>query len=105
MASLRKAGLVTSVRGAQGGYQLAKDPQQMTVGEVIRVLGGPISPMACVDEDDSEPCRQQEGCATRELWKRLRDSMTDVLDSTTLEDLKQRALAMNSGADSFMYHI
>ncbi len=105
MATLRKAGLVSSVRGAQGGYELAKSPGEMVVGEIIRALEGPISPMPCVDQDGGQSCGHGEGCATRQLWKRLRDSMADVLDSTTLDDLKQQALAMGAGDDSFMYHI
>lgn len=105
MATLRKAGLVISVRGAQGGYELAKPPSEMAIGEIIRVLEGPISPMPCVDQDGGQPCKQVEGCATRQLWRRLRDSMTDVLDSTTLEDLCQQALALGAREDSFMYHI
>jgi len=103
MAILRKAGLVNSIRGAQGGYELAKPPRAMAVGEIIRALEGPISPMPCVNEDrPGKNCKQGDGCATRELWKRLRDSMADVLDSVTLEDLCQRTLTMNAEEDSVL---
>lgn len=100
MATLRKAGLVESVRGAQGGYKLAKPPEAMVVGEIIRALEGPISPMPCVDEDEGKNCKQGDGCVTRELWKKLRDSMVDVLDSVTLEDLRRRTLAINAEKES-----
>jgi Rrf2 family protein len=85
---LRKAGLVESKRGAQGGYQLTRPPEQMKVGEVYRVMEGPVAPMECVSEDESEQtCPLIEGCETRPVWLKLRDSIAGVLDSMTLADL------------------
>ena len=104
VASLRKAGLVTSVRGAQGGYQLAAPPAKVPVGDIIRTLEGPIGPMTCV-EDDTSDCTQFERCATRVLWQRLKESMESVLDNTTLETLCQDAMKLKAKNDSFMYHI
>lgn len=75
---LRNAGLVKSVRGAYGGYILAKHPSEITAGDIIRVLEGPISPVEGIE--DEEP-------AKRELWIRIRDAVKDVLDNTTVEDL------------------
>lgn len=77
IAPLRNAGLVRSVRGAYGGYILSREPGKITVGDVIRILEGPIEP---VDFEEEEPAR-------KDLWMRVRDSITEVLDSTTLEDL------------------
>ena len=104
MASLRKAGLVTSVRGAQGGYQLSLAPEDMPVGDIIRTLEGPIAPMDCVDIE-SRSCQQFNRCATRVLWERLRDSMEKVLDETTLATLCQEGMKLQAVDDSFMYHI
>lgn len=87
IAPLRKAGLVQSVRGAQGGYELAREPAEITIGDILRVLEGPIAPVDCLDHNDSGACCRADGCAARTVWKRLQDSMTDVLDSTTLADL------------------
>jgi Rrf2 family protein len=88
MLPLRRAGLVVSTRGAHGGYQLARPPEQVKVGEIYRVMEGPVAPMSCVSEDsDDETCPMLEGCATRIVWLRVRDSIIDVLDSTTLADL------------------
>jgi Rrf2 family cysteine metabolism transcriptional repressor len=87
MVPLKKAGVVKSVRGAQGGYLLAREPQQITVGEIIRVLEGPIAPMACVSEEFPEPCDRSEGCVTKEIWEKVRDSISSVLDSYSLADL------------------
>ncbi len=105
MGNLRKAGLVSSVRGAQGGYQLASAPEKIPVGDIIRTLEGPIAPMDCVEEDASAGCRQFERCATRVLWERLRDSMEQVLDTTTLETLIEEGMRLRAKDDSFMYHI
>ncbi len=78
IAPLRNAGLVKSVRGAYGGYILAKEATEITAGDIIRVLEGPISPVDFTEEDDP---------AKRDLWLRIRDSIADVLDSTTLDSL------------------
>jgi len=78
VAPLRNAGLVKSVRGAYGGYILAKPPEEITSGDVIRVLEGPISPVDFTEEDDP---------AKRDLWIRIKNAIAEVLDSTTLSAL------------------
>ena len=78
IAPLRNAMLVKSVRGAYGGYMLAKEPQEITAGDIIRVLEGPISPVEVMDNE--EP-------AKRDLWIKIRDAVKEVLDNTTLLDL------------------
>lgn len=93
IAPLRNAGLVKSIRGAYGGYLLAKEPSMITAGDIIRVLEGPISPVEVLD--DEEP-------AKRELWIRIRDAVKGVLDNTTLEDLA----SYNDGEqDAYMFYI
>lgn len=88
VSELRKAGLVQSVRGSQGGYLLAKDPSTITTGDIIRILEGPIGPVQCVVEvPGTEICDCADSCVERLLWKRLRDSMVQVLDGITLADL------------------
>ncbi|NLM41487.1 MAG: Rrf2 family transcriptional regulator [Firmicutes bacterium] len=96
MGALRKAGLVASKRGAQGGYELAHPPERITIGQVIRVLEGPITPLDCLDSDSGGGpyCDQPEQCVLRGLWKKLQDSMESVLDNTTLEDLRQKAIRL-----------
>ena len=85
---LRRAGLVESKRGAQGGYQLARPPIAVGVGEVYRVMEGPVAPMDCVSEDPADQtCPLIDGCETRPVWLKVRDSIVEALDSTTLADL------------------
>lgn len=101
MASLRKAGLVTSKRGAQGGYELAYPPAEIRIGDIIRVLEGPITPLDCLDVSTGTGpyCGHPEQCVLRGLWKSLQDSMEQVLDNTTLEDLRQDALQLKVAED------
>ncbi|MBO8125841.1 MAG: Rrf2 family transcriptional regulator [Firmicutes bacterium] len=90
MSSLRKSGLVHSVRGAQGGYKLTRPPEEITVGEVLRSLEGPLAPVECVDETGAG-CSRMDDCYTVVVWERLRDAINGVLDSTSLADLLDQA--------------
>jgi Rrf2 family protein len=87
--SLREAGLVTSTRGARGGYRLARPPAETRMGEIIRALEGPIAPMVCASEDPSHAgiCDRTGFCNVNLLWVKVRDAITDALDSVTLADL------------------
>ncbi|NLZ93841.1 MAG: Rrf2 family transcriptional regulator [Firmicutes bacterium] len=84
---LRHAGLINSVRGAKGGYILAKAPSEIKVGDIIRALEGPIAPVDCVAENDADVCSRSTACLTKGIWQRLRDSMAEVLDDITLADV------------------
>jgi len=95
IAILRKSGLIKSVQGAQGGYMLAKPPKEITVGDVLRVLEGPLVPVDCVDENvGGQDCRRYEQCVSRLVWEKVRDSVSKVVDSITLEDMCHDAKAM-----------
>ncbi|NLO90260.1 MAG: Rrf2 family transcriptional regulator [Clostridia bacterium] len=104
LSTLRRAGLVKSIRGAQGGYMLAGSPKEITIGEIIRTLEGSVAPKNCVDDENPEVCERAESCVTRMVWERLKDSINEVLDSITLYDLCEEAKKMCS-ANSFMYYI
>lgn len=86
LGSLRKAGLVTTVRGAQGGYQLAKPPDQISVGHIIDAMEGPLNLSECATECECE-CPRSEGCKTRRVWEYLTDSINRLLYSITLQDM------------------
>ncbi|PKM80311.1 MAG: AsnC family transcriptional regulator [Firmicutes bacterium HGW-Firmicutes-13] len=85
---LRRAELINSVRGARGGYTLARDPSQINIGDIVRVLEGPIAPVNCVIEGSEEVCcKRTEDCLSRGVWEKLRDRITEVLDDISLEDM------------------
>jgi Rrf2 family protein len=86
---LNKAGYVRSIRGAQGGYRLAKEPSEYTVGMILRLTEGSIAPVDCLDED-SDGCERCNNCVTREVWKELYDAITNVVDRITLQDLVEK---------------
>jgi Rrf2 family protein len=95
MMRLRAAQLVRSHRGVNGGYELARDPREVTVGEVIRVMDGPLAPSPCASQTAHVPCPAyrcptETGCVLRGLWLDVRDAISGVLDSTTFADLAQR---------------
>lgn len=96
LASLRRAGLVESTRGAQGGYSLAKTPKEICVGDIIRTLEGPLGPMDCVNEESQDnACARSGGCVTKIVWEKVRDSITQVLDSITLDHMCAQTIKEN----------
>ncbi|GAA0514603.1 Rrf2 family transcriptional regulator [Deinococcus depolymerans] len=82
---LRRAGFIRSVRGAHGGYRLARPPHEITAYEVVIVMEGSLAPVACVEPDHA--CQAAGVCGTQALWKRVDDALRDVLDRSTLRDL------------------
>jgi Rrf2 family transcriptional regulator, cysteine metabolism repressor len=96
--SLRDAGLVTSTRGAHGGYELARPPGDIRMSEVLRALEGPLAPMICASDDPEHAivCDRSSRCTVNVLWVRVRDAITSTLDSMTLADLVPPRVA---GAD------
>jgi Rrf2 family protein len=86
ISTLTKAGAVKSLRGPQGGYRLAKNPEQYTVGMILRLMEGSLSPVACLD-DEENTCPKESECITILLWKKLDDAIKGVVDTITLGDL------------------
>jgi len=91
---LRNAGLVKSVRGAYGGYVLAKPANEITAGDIIRILEGPITPVEGIE--DEEPAKQQ-------LWIQIRDAVKHVLDTTSLDDLANYEATQEN--EPYMFYI
>jgi len=85
---LISAGILRSIRGAKGGFLLAKTPEEIKLSSVIQILEGPISPTECVN--NPAICNRSSSCATREVWDELKRAMVGVLESTTLHDLAER---------------
>ena len=85
LGSLRRAGLVTTVRGAQGGYQLSRPPGEITVGDIIDATEGPLTISECLS--DTESCHKSGQCPTRKVWESLSNSINALLQSITLQDM------------------
>jgi len=89
--TLKRAGLISSVRGPGGGYVLARDPTQIRASDVLRAVDEILDPVFCVDEGQEPACHRADGCPTHWLWARLGEAIHDVLDSVTLAELCERA--------------
>ncbi|MCI6277211.1 MAG: Rrf2 family transcriptional regulator [Clostridium sp.] len=81
---LRKSGLIKSIRGAQGGYVLNRDPKDIKISEIMYILEGPIEISDCVD---GSSCNNIDCCATRLLWEKIKHSIDSVMESVTLQDI------------------
>lgn len=102
IAPLKAVGLINSSRGAHGGYTLAKAPQDITLAEVVQAVEGNLSVVECVSSP--EVCSRVEVCVTRDIWSRLSEKITEVLDSTTLQDMVELH-AQKQKSHSLMYSI
>lgn len=86
IAVLNKSGYVRSTRGAQGGYQLVKQPREYTVGMILRLTEGSLAPVECLTEN-ALSCERNGRCATVEVFKRIYNAVNDVIDNITVQDL------------------
>ena len=100
MAKLKKAGIVQSTRGAQGGYSLAKNPETISVGEILRALEGSLSPVDCsaVDGEGETECSASNFCVTKYVWKRINDSINDTVNNMFLSELLAESENVKSNA-------
>lgn len=89
IAKLRKAGIVNSVRGAGGGYVLARRPEEITVGDILRALEGKLCVVECPDNQND--CDKYDTCVTKYVWKRINDSINNVVDTMTLKEVIQNS--------------
>lgn len=88
LGNLRRAGLVTSVRGAQGGYQIARPPGEITILDVMDAMEGPLSLSECMSDESC--CTRSCQCPVRRVWQRLTDSINHELAGVTLGDMFQQ---------------
>lgn len=88
---LNRAGFVKSVRGAQGGYKLAWEASEYTVGMILRLTEGSLVPVDCL-EDETNICNRSSSCVTRDVWKELYDAILGVVDHITVQDLVDKQL-------------
>ena len=111
LLSLKGTGLVTSKKGKGGGYSLAKPPEEITMGSVIRFAEGPLAPLPCASETQfrkCEECPDIETCGTRMVMREVRDSIAEILDHTTLAMVCRKVDAVQQkrrGASALVYDI
>ena len=100
VAKLKKAGIVQSTRGAQGGYALAKAPEEISVGEILRALEGSLSPVDCsaVDGEGETECSASNFCVTKYVWKRINDSINETVNNIFLSELLTESENVKSDA-------
>jgi Rrf2 family protein len=92
LQQLKNANLVKSYRGTHGGYQLAKPPQDITFGDILRVIDGPLALLPCVSKtayQRCEDCRDEANCAIRHVFLQVRNSTSGILDNTKLSDVSR----------------
>ena len=94
VAILNASNILRSNRGKQGGYMLAKEPSQYTVGQILRITEGSIAPVACL-EDEVNQCERKIACKTLALWEGLYAAISDYLDSITLQALLEQSQGKN----------
>lgn len=90
LLALQRTGVVRSKRGACGGYYLARPPEAITVGEVIRAMDGPLAPIGCVSVTAHEFCPREAACGLKLVWHQARDAVANILDHTTFADVCQK---------------
>lgn len=92
IAKLKKSGIVLGIRGAQGGYLLARPAEEISIGEILRALEGDLNPVDCSEVTNSDnPCSQSDSCVTKYVWKRISDSINDAVDGIMLSELVEES--------------
>ena len=91
MSMLKKAGLVKSIRGAGGGYVLAKDMAEISVGDVLRALEGSLEPVECAGLEPDGGCKAADYCETKYVWQRINDSISRTVDEIRLDQLVEES--------------
>lgn len=90
LLEMRKSTLLHSRRGKDGGYKLAKKASEITMGQIIRIIDGPLAQIPCVSKlyyQKCEECIDEQTCTTRRVMQKVRDASADILDNTTIQDL------------------
>lgn len=95
MSLLKKGGLVKSVRGAGGGYVLAKELEEISVGDVLRALEGSLEPVNCSGFDAEDGCKAADNCVTKYVWQKINDSINRTVDEMKLDQLVEESRRLN----------
>ncbi|HEY9593428.1 MAG TPA: Rrf2 family transcriptional regulator [Spirochaetia bacterium] len=98
LLALKRGEFVKSRRGKAGGYTLARDPSQISLGDVMRYIDGPIEPVACVN-DDYKGCGDMTGCVLRGVWSKVAESTARIVDTVTFKSLADQRRKMKTAED------
>ncbi len=100
MMKLKKAGLIQSIRGAGGGYILARDMGEISVGDVLRALEGSLEPVECSANSPSESCEAAGGCVTKYVWQKINDSINRTVDEMKIKELVEESKLVKSDVNA-----
>ncbi len=89
---LKKGGFLLSKLGPKGGYFLARTPEEISVGEVVRFVEGPIHPISCIAEGLEESCSFASACVFRDIWVEVEDAISEIIDNVTFKELLKREI-------------
>lgn len=99
MSLLKKADIINSVRGAGGGYVLARASEEISVGDVLRALEGSLDAVSCAAANGTGECDGADNCVTKYVWKRMNDAITNAVDSIKLSELVDESRKVNKKSD------
>ena len=105
MLVLKGAGYVASKRGVGGGFTLQKAPEDITVGEIVRLIEGPIEPIACAARGHDVDCGDADCCAFQEIWEKVSGATASIIDTVTFSQVMRRTEELKESHSDPMYHI
>ncbi|MCK9582635.1 MAG: Rrf2 family transcriptional regulator [Endomicrobiales bacterium] len=97
VSQLRSAGYLITQRGSKGGIGLAKAPKKITLGEIVRLMEGPTSPISCVSTTAGTKCTFEKVCVFRDVWLEVKNRINEVVDNTTFADMVKKAREISPG--------
>lgn len=95
VARMKRAGLVKSIRGASGGYVLARKAEEISAGDVLRALEGDLEPVKCAAFSEGEACTAADGCVTKYVWQKINESINQTVDNIRLDELVRESRKLN----------
>lgn len=107
LLELKNQGILESKKGKGGGYQLARHPSEIKIGQVVRILDGPLAPVSCVSQTAYKPCKEckdEHHCGIRLVMKDVREAMANILDQTSLKDVMYKVKSLK-GESPFNFQI
>jgi Rrf2 family cysteine metabolism transcriptional repressor len=105
MSALKKAGLVESVRGAQGGYLLNRSPKEISLGDVLKAIDGQMTEMRCISDRKQPKCEDAGNCVVQDVWAEVKHSFINILNSISLQDICDRKRQKERQRKVLMFHI